>query len=198
VTGRIVVDTRAGNDRITLTAAVRRRTQLDGGDGDDTINGGGAKDFIIGGLGNDVINGRHGNDVLIGGDGDDSIIGGRRRDLLIGGIGLDILSGGNQSDILIGGTTAFDEDLAALDALMREWSQTAVSYAARIRHLLGTQSGGMNGTVLLTNDPAATVFDDGLANRLTGGLSLDWFFQGALDLILDLNNGGAETVTNLP
>jgi Ca2+-binding RTX toxin-like protein len=101
-----------------------RRPQ--GGDGDDTLNGG------------------LGNDRLLGGAGSDSLSGGAGRDLLIGGAGADALLGEAGDDIRIGSTTTFDNDLAALAAIMAEWTREDHSYSQRVAYLTGT-SGGANG-----------------------------------------------------
>jgi hypothetical protein len=249
VTGRIKVLGNAGNDRITLGGTVTKRTELDGGPGNDTITGGGGIDFITGGPGDDSVTGGanvdyvveagdvdmtltatsltglgvdklvgieravltggdsanvlnasafKGSVVLVGGGGADSLTGGSRRDLLIGGLGQDSLAGGAGDDILIGGTTSLDADVAALDSVMREWTRTDTNgtYAKRIGHLRDGTAGGRNGAERLN---PSTVFDDAVANSLTGGLNADWFFRGtAPDLLTDLNTGGRETVTSVP
>lgn len=140
-----------------------------------------------------TLTGGTGNDILLGGTGSDMLEGGGGRNILIGGKGLDVLVGGVDDDLLIGGATKFAGNKAALNAIMQEWS-SATPYDMRIAHLFGTQTGGANGSILLK---VSTVFDDGLANSLTGELGLDWFFKGTGDAVNDLDNGGTETVTNL-
>ena len=71
--------------------------------GDDTLNGGNGNDSIDGNSGNDIINGGSGRDTLVGGVGNDSLTGGNGRDTLVGSVGNDILNGGNGRDILVGG-----------------------------------------------------------------------------------------------
>ena len=80
---------------------------LDGGKGDDTISA----------------EGNLAASVLLGRNGDDRLLGGLGRDLLIGGDGRDSLSGNLGSDILIGGSTRYDDDHAALEAIMAEWTR---------------------------------------------------------------------------
>jgi Ca2+-binding RTX toxin-like protein len=48
--------------------------EINGGDGNDTLIGGGGRDRILGGLGNDTIEGGGGNDELLGEEGDDLYI----------------------------------------------------------------------------------------------------------------------------
>ena len=58
--------------------------------------------------------------------------------------------------MLIGGRTTYDANLAALDAIMAEWSGTG-TYAQRVAHLTGSP-GGLNGTTYLIK--GTTVLDD--------------------------------------
>lgn len=84
---------------------------IDGGDGDDVINGGSGNDSIdagngqdavAGGDGNDTINGNNGNDVLTGDVGDDSIFGGDGADTINGNDGSDMVNGGSGVDSVSG------------------------------------------------------------------------------------------------
>ena len=151
--GRIIIFGLGGNDTIKVNANVDIDAQLQGGDGADTLRGGG------------------GNTIVVGGDGNDTLRGGRNRNLLIGGAGVDSLTGG--SDILIGGITAYDANDQALTAILAEW-KSATSYNDRVARLRA----GTGGVPKLD---ATTVFDDLLANSLKGGRGLDWFFQGDND-----------------
>ena len=124
---------------------------VDGGNGDDHLNGGGGGVVLIGGRGNDQLNG------------------GGRRDILIGSAGSDDLGGGGDDDILIGGRTLYDsgadEDKLANDAalirLLLEWSAsgTAAQRKARIE-------AGVDGVFLRLGE---SVFDDGHDDTLGGG-----------------------------
>jgi Ca2+-binding RTX toxin-like protein len=133
--------------------------------------------WLYGGEGNNILVGGGGNNVLVGGSGDDLLIGGRGRNLLIGGLGADWLVGGPDSDILIAGSTAFDNNDAALFAIMAEWT-SARDYSTRIANLQGTGTGPrLNGSFyLIASGPGRTVFDDGAVDVLTGGAGQDWFF----------------------
>jgi Ca2+-binding RTX toxin-like protein len=157
-TGRLVVYGGDGNDDIAVAQDVTAEAWLYAGAGNDRLQAGG------------------GNSVLIGGTGNDILIAGSGRDILIGGDGSDQLFGGAGEDIVIGGTTAFDDNEAALAALLAEWA-SGRDYATRIANLSGTGSGPrLNGNTFLTaSGPAATVFDDGNRDVLSGGAGLDWF-----------------------
>src|SRR5262249_33854929 len=160
---RIVVYLCEGDDDASIAGSITTPALLDGGPGDDRLGGGG------------------GNDGLLGGDGNDVRVGGPGRDLLIGGNGADRLVGNDQDDLLISGVTAFDNDRAALDAIMAEWTSNH-SYVTRVNNLSGVNAGQgfgsrLNGNVFLIVDgPQATVGDDNAADGLTGSAGRDWFF----------------------
>ncbi|TKB71986.1 MAG: calcium-binding protein, partial [Nitrospira sp.] len=102
-----------GDDHIVLKG-LNRNALVDGGDGNDKIDGhkvtnasvsltllgGDGKDRLIGGRGNDILRGDDGKDFLSGGKGDDLLDGGLGNDVLIGGPGQDVLIGGGGHDIL--------------------------------------------------------------------------------------------------
>ena len=148
--------------------------------GRETFTGGTASDTLLAGSG---------SDILVGGSGNDKLVAGAGKDVLIAGGGADDLVGGAGQDLMIGGSTVYDNNVAALNAIMAEWASTA-GYATRIKQLMGTQSGGLNGKTVLTS---TTVLDNGKATTLTGGAGLDWFWTSALDNITNPN--GKETNT---
>jgi Ca2+-binding RTX toxin-like protein len=150
--------------------------------------------LIFAGDGNDILNasGSIAGNVLVGGAGADRLIGGRGRDILIGGPGPSTLQAGSGGDILIGGTTSYDDNAAALAAILAEWSRTDIDYATRIAHLTGTSRGGLNGADFLNT---STVQDDGQVNKLYGGAGLDWYFEGMADVIFNQTSG--EVVTHV-
>jgi hypothetical protein len=181
-TGHVIAYGQGGDD-IIKTAAVTINGVLTyvtvpaiffGGDGNDTLNGMGSS----------------ANNVLVGGAGANLLVGGQGRDVLIGGSGTSTLRAGSGGDILIGGTTSFDNNATALAAVLAEWSRTDADYATRIAHL--TTGGGLNGSVLLNS---TTVQNNGLADSLSGGAGLDWFFAGVLDVLV--NKATGENVTSI-
>ena len=110
---RVNVDGGAGNDVLQGGVAAEA---LSGGEGDDMINGGGGNDSLTGGSGDDTLAGQAGNDVLdggigrdslLGGDGNDTLLGGFNNDRLFGGFGDDSVEGG-QGDDRIDGEEGFD------------------------------------------------------------------------------------------
>jgi Ca2+-binding RTX toxin-like protein len=146
----------AGNDDIEVSSAIKIKTIIDGGAGNDQIQGGG------------------GPNVLLGNTGNDFIFGGSNRDILIGGDGKDQLFGRGSGDILIGGQTTHDSNSAELLAILAEWTSSD-SYATRIDKL-------RNGTGGLPALNSTTVLDDGVADHLFGGFGQDWFFKGPHDV----------------
>lgn len=143
--------------------------------GDDNIKIGGSvkiNALIDGGMGNDDLEGGKGNDILIGGGGNDQLKGSDGLDILIGGVGADTLQGKHGNEVLIAGYTAYDGNYTALRQIRTRWTaptgQTdpVLDYAARVDAVMG-------GTYALN---AASVFDDGTVDHLVGNGDLDLFF----------------------
>jgi Ca2+-binding RTX toxin-like protein len=145
---------------------------VNGGSGNDRLTGNGGNNILRGNGGNDALEGGLGNDILIGGAGTDTITDAGGRNLLIGGSGADTLTGSSSDDIIIGADTTYDNNDTALLAIMNEWTGPS-DYATRIGHLKGTIGGGLNGSTLLN---ASKIIDDAIADLMTGGSGLDWFF----------------------
>ncbi len=163
---RVVFYGGAGDD--TFTMGLARPTSLHGEAGNDRLTGGGGYDEIFGGPDNDTLSGGNGNDVLVGGAGVDSLSGGGGRDILIGGLGADSLNGGSDDDILIGGTTDFDNNHAALSAIMAEWSASD-TFTTRVNKL----------STIVNN----SIHDDFAKDKMTGGAGSDWHLNYLLDTI---------------
>ena len=91
--------------------------------------------------------------------------------------------------------TAFDADRSSLGGIAVEWARTDADAATRRARLTGAQTGGYDGSAVLT---AQTVGDDGEADNLFGDAGDDWFVirVGPVeDPIGDLDP--TDTVTNL-
>ena len=84
-----ISDGNGGDDTGTVTVTVANL--IEGGPGDDTLNGTKGEDAIFGYGGDDTISGRNGDDTLYGGDGNDTLNGQGGSDALFGGAGDDIL-----------------------------------------------------------------------------------------------------------
>src|SRR5947209_1824061 len=124
----VEIDSAAGDDKISFNVSNKDLwVDVYGGDGNDTIIGGGGDDdlsgeggddSIVGGGGDDVIWGDAGNDTIDGGkgndeiyadDGNDSIDGGEGDDTIYAGRGNDDVSGDEGDDDISGGWG--DDDL---------------------------------------------------------------------------------------
>lgn len=151
------------------------------------INGGAGADFIkvssqvtlpvtlIGGAGNDSLRGGSGNDVLVGDEGNDALVAGSGQDLLIGGVGADYLVGQDANDLLLSGTTTLSNNLAALSAVMAEWtsSHNILIKILNVTGLLPLPT-RLNGNHFLT--PGSTVLNDTSVDTLIGGAGIDLYF----------------------
>jgi hypothetical protein len=177
---RIVVLGQEGNDRITLTTYVTISSILDGGTGDDTINGGGSNSVMLGGIGNDTLTGFG---ALVGGADNDILRASGGRSLMIGGAGTDSLVSQFGNDILIGGTTDHDANPTALRALRAEWNQN-IDASTRIARLAGLAAGGLNGGYLLVSDAVrpGTVHNDFAVDKYSNNNASDWLLPFSGDL----------------
>lgn len=173
--GSIEIVLCAGDDHATIAGNITLPAAIDGGPGDDHLNGGGGTNVIIGAEGNDHING------------------GSVRDVLIGGLGRDRLVGEKGDDLLIGDRTAYDSsgphgllwNLDALYAIRDAWN--APTSISDRRNTL--ESGvGIGNSFSLRFQSGATVFDDGERDRLTGSSGTDWFLLSSLDVATDFKS----------
>jgi len=130
-----------------------------------------------------------GHDVLIGGSGKDTLTDtGTGYNILIGGPGVDTIKG-NGNDILISGTTSYDSNtptnIAALDAILAEWSSTDL-YSTRISKIMsGVGSGGTDAL------NSSTCQSDGVANTVSDGASAtqnNWFIVNSKDKVTKKRN----------
>lgn len=214
-TALVVVGTPAGNDAITLIAddncddsettdavevaingisqgvfTPNGRLVVYGRGGDDDIEIGSGLDlqaWLYGGAGNDRVRGGVGDDVVNGGTGNDLLEGNRGRDMLIGGSGSDYLIGDHGEDILIAGLTSLDADVAAIAAIMAEWTSDH-GFSTRVNNLSGGPGAApdrRNGDVFLS----VRVSDDNAEDILTGAAGRDWFFAR-------LDGSGADRITD--
>lgn len=152
---RIVIYANGGDDRVAVSGSVTKPVVIDGGTGDDKLNGGAGRNVIDGGPGEDHLTGGNGHDILIGGDGEDK------------------LEGQSGRDVLVGGKSSYDNNLLywrALDSLLTRWN-AAPSYTAGITEL-------RTPTLSTASRLSAwdTVFADDDEDDLNGGAELDWYF----------------------
>ena len=108
-TEHVQVNGLGGNDSVTAHDGVGAATLLsvDGGAGDDTVNGSDGPDLILGGEGNDSLNGGGGDDRIVGDRGADTMNGGSGDDTLVwnNGDGSDVINGdGGSDDVEVNGS----------------------------------------------------------------------------------------------
>ncbi|MEZ6102613.1 MAG: calcium-binding protein [Pirellulaceae bacterium] len=91
------ISTKGGSDLVNNNTNLP--STMYGGTGNDTLNGGSARDVIFGDAGNDTLNGNGGRDLLYGGIGNDDIVGGGGDDSIYGGPGNDLAYGDFTSNV---------------------------------------------------------------------------------------------------
>jgi Ca2+-binding RTX toxin-like protein len=186
---RIVVDGGAGNDTINLndftatppsTPGVSL-TDIDAGDGDNTIIGSAGDDILVGGDGVDMINGGAGNDTIGPHGGPDVVDGGPGNDMLHHGFlsgsmldtGSDSLLGGAGDDTLVGGTG--NDTLAGGDG--NDTLGSEASDASSGTFLGGggndTITGGAGNDTLAGGGGNDTLLGGSGTDRLEGGKGID-------------------------
>jgi uncharacterized repeat protein (TIGR01451 family) len=164
-TGRIVVHGWQGNDTIAVDPSIRVTAFLFGDEGDDSLTAG------------------SGNSVLVGGAGGNMLVGGVGRNLLIGGGGASSLygtpagtkAGAAGGSILIGGATVYDENEAALNAILAEWC-SGDSYQTRISRIRNGNL-AVPGVALTMSLPTPTIPANNLVDRLYASGGMDWFWN---------------------
>ncbi|MBA3756897.1 MAG: hypothetical protein H0X02_12000 [Nitrosomonas sp.] len=87
------------NDRINLTTSITDQS-VEGGKGNDTLDGGSVNDSLYGGDGNDSLTGGFGNDIIDGGAGSDTLTGWSGINIMIGGLGNDTYFVENTGDVV--------------------------------------------------------------------------------------------------
>ena len=116
-----------------------------GGSADDALSGEDGDDTIDGGRGDDILRGHRGEDLLIGDQGGDLLDGGRDDDRLYGGDGEDLLKGGAGNDQLFGGN---DYDVAEFSGKLDEYDVTALGGG---KYQVADRVMGRDGTDILTD-----------------------------------------------
>ena len=135
-----------------------------------------------------------GNDILIGGPGADTLTDdGSGKNILIGGGGPNTITG-NGNDILLTGVTVYNANsaanIAALDAILAEWSSTD-AYGVRISKItngitVGSNTYGLNRNTVHSNRQSNTVSDGPMQSEYQ-----NWFIVNSSDAVTQKD----ETVT---
>ncbi|MBC8351189.1 MAG: hypothetical protein H8E66_04335 [Planctomycetes bacterium] len=160
-----------GNDHATISGRITLDAIIDGGAGDDHLNGGDGSNVILGREGNDHINGGSGRDILIGGLGEDRIVGNPESDLISGGV---LQNSSTTATDSIG-----DEDnLLTMQARLQDATDTEID-----DWVAGTDD-------FFAGLELELVDDGGVADQLTGSSADDLFFAFANDDVTDASSNG--------
>lgn len=145
-----------------------------GGSAGDTLVGNALANILVGNGGADDLQGRGGRDLMIGGNGQDTLV--ANGDGVINGL---------DESILIGGRTSFDANLAALEAVLAEWT-SARDFDTRVLNILGVGTGPRaNGnTFLKFAGQDQTVFGDNATDLLTRNEDRTLYFKDAADSLV--------------
>ncbi|MFC1385690.1 MAG: calcium-binding protein, partial [gamma proteobacterium symbiont of Clathrolucina costata] len=163
-----------GGDGDEALSGMSNRDRLYGGGGNDTLNGNAGDDYLEGNAGIDKLDGGVGNDELYGGSGDDARIhdsglyGREGDDALYGEAGHDTLDGGAGRDLLVGGLG--QDHLIGGDGIDNLYGDNRNFDEATNRYVL---------------------VDDGVSDRLEGGLGDDLYYAGAGDVVNDADGLGS-------
>ena len=157
---------------------------INGGEGNDVLDGTARNDLIDGGPGDDMIDGFAGNDTLRGGDGNDDLKPNTGTDTLVGGDGIDTATYGRRL------TPSYSLDGQANDG------------AAGEGDLIGTDVENIEGSADIDSQ-TVTMTGDGHANRLTvqagkgiitGGEGSDILEGASQDDLINSRDGSPDTV----
>jgi VCBS repeat-containing protein len=186
-----------GADNITISGNVGVPFTIDGGEGNDYIQGSSLDDTLIGGGGNDRILAGAGNDTVLGGDGNDTLSGGLGNDLVDGEGGTDIVHGDAGLDIVLGGDGNdklygdVDDDLVrggdGVDVLDGGAGNDALSGDAGSDKLYGRAGDD----VLVGGDSFDTLYGGAGEDLMNGNLLLDDSDDALLMLLANWTNGDA-------
>lgn len=188
-----------GNDNVngadnslSIVGMPRLYDLIDGGPGDDTIDGQSGNNRLNGGPGEDDISGGPNNDLLNGEDGADQLDGGPGADELTGGPGNDLLlardSGSSQSfpDVFIGGPGSDTADFSATSSPVfvtfdNKANDGALNERDNVRDDVENVLSG-SGNDKLVGSSAANLFRAGGGDdNLSGGAGNDKLYGGPGD-----------------
>jgi VCBS repeat-containing protein len=184
-----------GADNITIASNVGVPFTIDGGDGNDYIQGSSLGDTIIGGAGNDRILGGGGDDTILGGDGNDTLNGGLGNDLVDGEGGADIVHGDGGNDITLGGDGNDKLYGDADDDLVRGGEGSDVLDGGAGNDALSGDGGGdklygrAGDDVLVGGDSFDTLYGGTGEDLMNGNLLLDDSDDALMMLLASWTNG---------
>jgi Ca2+-binding RTX toxin-like protein len=187
---RFQVNGLGGDDTTTTIAGVGALTLLsvDGGAGNDTINGSDGPDLILGGEGNDVVSGDGGDDRIVGDRGADTMNGGSGDDTLVwnNGDGTDVVNGdGGRDDVEVNGAPAAGDVFTVQPngARIKFDRTNLVPFSIDIGSSETLHANGLGGDDSITvgdvGDYSVTAAGGADNDTLTGGASSDTLLGGS-------------------
>ncbi len=185
------IDGGAGDD---FLEGSRGDDEFIGGPGDDTLEGFSGDDTLIGGEGDDRIIGSTGNDFLSGGEGSDTVFGGSGAEVILGGEENDAISGGSGSDLIFGGVGSdFINAGSGGDILLGGSTNLSAVDLELVREEWTSGRGytervnnirtGSGPVLNGVQLSASTVFDDGNQDLLFGNSGRDWYIGSIGDVL---------------
>lgn len=182
---------------VVWTFAQVRSLVLQGGDGDDLLNGFSTADTLNGGAGNDTLFGAEGNDLLIGGAGNDVLNGGTGNDTLRGGLGDDTYVIDSLVDVI---QESANEGIDTLESSVSISSMLSTN----IENLRLTGSGNLTGVGngannLITGNQGANYLMGNAGNDTLSGEGGNDTLEGGVgnDVYRFARGWGADTVQNV-
>jgi Ca2+-binding RTX toxin-like protein len=170
---------------------------VDGGPGNDYLDGSPGPDLLVGGAGDDTLEGSIGADTLLGEEGNDLLRGGSGKDSLIGAVGNDTLQGGKGFDTLEGGLSD-GSSAADIDSLIGGDADDLLTLQAS-GYAAGSDGDdtlvGSTGDDTLAGDEGNDSISGGAGDdRITGGADNDTIVaSGGAD---DVSGGGGDDFIN--
>ena len=131
---------------------------------------------LVGTAGNDPLNGGIGNDLIEGLGGDDSLAGGDGHDRMFGGAGNDVLNGGNGIDAMAGGD---GNDTYVVDTQSDVVTESPGAGTDTVVSSINYQLGPDVENLVLTGIADLQGFGNGLANSLVGNIGNNLIDGGA-------------------
>jgi hypothetical protein len=172
--------------RVTVTVGEFPSLPMNGGAGDDLLDGDGQDETGLGNAGDDEVRGRGGDDVLWGGDGDDALLGGSGDDVLIGGAGSDFLQGLGGADLLVLDSLEGVDDIRTFSTAEGDRAMVAIrdlllaDGSLDLTRVRGIDRG--NGLVLQADADGDGIFADLSIVRGAAGLALTDVLANAITI----------------
>lgn len=191
------------DDVLSANYDVDNEVVLDGGEGDDTLNGMQFADTLLGGPGKDTLRGNGGDDTLRGGDGDDRL----EPDTMTDVVGDDLVDGGPGFDSVQDWSSTTTDPAFAISVTVDGVANDGRPYGER-DNVIGVERfdaiapghyglGGTSDSIDLPNYGTSVVEGNGGNDTITGNDGTETIDGGAGDDRLE-GGYGHDTITGGP